>query len=43
MTEYRNDCYMVFGGDCFNKFASDFDDNSSKSLAIRQNIEMITK
>ena len=33
-TECKNECQIVFGGDCFDQFASDFDDNSLKSLAI---------
>ena len=31
---WLGECDIVFGGDCFDQFASDFDDNSSKSLAI---------
>ena len=34
LTEFRNECKIVFGGDCFDQFASDFDDHSSKSVAI---------
>ena len=34
ITEYRSECEIVFGGDCFDQFVSDFDDHSSKSVAI---------
>ena len=34
LTEYTNDLEMVFGGDGLDKFAYDFDDHSSKSVAI---------
>ena len=30
MIEYRNECQIVFGGDCFGQFASDFDDHLSE-------------
>ena len=29
MTEYRNEYELVFGGDSFDQFASDFDDHST--------------
>ena len=29
-TEHSNDREIVFGGDCFDQFASDFDDHSSE-------------
>ena len=31
LTDYRYECEIVFGGDYFDQFASDFNDNSSKS------------
>ena len=30
LTEHRNECQIVFGGDCFDQFVSDFDDHSSE-------------
>ena len=41
--EYRNECQIVFGGDCFDQFDTVFDDHSSNSTANLQNIEMIVK
>ena len=32
MTEYRSECVIVFGGDCFDQFVSDFDDHSPRSF-----------
>ena len=34
LTDYRNECKIVYGGNCFDQFASDFDDHSLKSVAI---------
>ena len=34
LAEYRNEFEIVFGGDCFDQFASHFDDHELKSAAI---------
>ena len=34
VTKYQNECQIVFGGDCFDQFASYFDDHSSKTATI---------
>ena len=34
LTEYRNECDLVFGGDVFEQFAPDFDEISWKTVAI---------
>ena len=34
LTEYRNKRKIVLGGDRFDQYASDFDDHSSKSVAL---------
>ena len=31
MTNYENDCEIVFGGDCFDQFTYDFNDHSSNT------------
>ena len=34
MTNYRNECEKVFGGDCFDQFAYDVDGHSLKPVTI---------